>query len=81
MEQAIVAILGTYPYEEIQGRALRGLLRQGGFRRTAPAFCFTMMSLEDKGLVICREKVRVVDGVEIRDRYYRLAAVSTDEFT
>jgi hypothetical protein len=29
-----------------------------------------MMSLEDKGLVTCREEVRVVDGVEIRERYY-----------
>jgi hypothetical protein len=30
-----------------------------------------MMHLEDKGLVSCREEVRVVDGVEIRDRFYR----------
>jgi hypothetical protein len=32
-----------------------------------------MLSLEDKRLVECREETRVVDGVEIKDRYYRAA--------
>jgi hypothetical protein len=33
-----------------------------------------MMSLEDKGLVDCREEIRIVDGVTIIDRYYRAVA-------
>ena len=44
----------------ILGGDLRGLLRSRGFRRSAPALVFTMLSLEDKGLVTCREEVRVV---------------------
>jgi hypothetical protein len=52
------------------GRELRGLLSKRGFRRSAPALVFTMMNLADKGLVECREEVTVVDGVEVRDRYY-----------
>jgi hypothetical protein len=30
-----------------------------------------MMQLGDKGLITCREEVRVIGGVEVRDRYYR----------
>jgi hypothetical protein len=71
VEQAILAILDNRPREEITGRVLRSLLRDWGFRRSAPAFYFTMMALADKGLVACREEVRVLDGVEIRDRHYR----------
>jgi hypothetical protein len=70
-EQAILDILAHFPGEEVLGRDLRGLLRSRGFRRSAPALVFTMMSLEDKGLVTCREEVRVIDGVEINERYYR----------
>jgi hypothetical protein len=70
VEQTILALLDQYPDAEVSGRTLRSLLRDQGFRRTAPAFYFTMMQLEDKGLVACREEVRVVDEVEIRDRYY-----------
>jgi hypothetical protein len=73
IEQAILQILDIDPRHEILGRDLRSLLRSRGFRRTAPALVFTMMSLEDKGLVDCREEIRIVDGVEIRDRYYRVA--------
>jgi hypothetical protein len=43
-----------------------------GFRRPAPAFVFTMMAVEGKGLVSCRENVSELDGVEARDRYHRL---------
>ena len=68
VEQAIVGILDNWPEEEIAERALRSLLRNAGFRRSAPALYFTMMALADKA---CREDVRVVDGVEIRDRHYR----------
>lgn len=74
VEQAILAILESSLGEEIDERDLRGLLRSRGFRRSAPAFVFTMMNLVDKGLVACREKVREVDEVEIRDRYYRIGA-------
>ncbi len=71
VEQAILEILDRRPSEEIQGRELRGLLRNRGFRRTAPAFVFTMMRLEDKGMITCRDEVRDVEGVEVRERYYR----------
>ena len=70
VEQAILDILADFSGEEVLGRDLRGLLRSRGFRRSAPALVFTMMSLEDKGLVTCREEVRCVDGTEIRERYY-----------
>jgi hypothetical protein len=70
VEQAILEILDGYPGGEVQGRELRALLQSRGFRRTAPAFVFTMMRLEDKGLIRCFEEVRAVDGVEIRDRSY-----------
>jgi hypothetical protein len=70
IEQAILDILAGCPGGDVPGRDLRGMLRSRGFRRSAPALVFTMMSLEDKGLVTCREEVYVVDGVEIRERYY-----------
>jgi repressor of nif and glnA expression len=70
VELAILEILENYRDDEIQGRELRGLLSNRGFRRSAPAFVFTMMSLEDKGLVTCREDVYCVDGLEIKERYY-----------
>src|SRR5262249_14372752 len=70
VEQAILDILASFPGEEVLGRDLGGYLRSRGSRRSAPALIFTMMSLEDKGLVTCREDVRCVDGVEIRERYY-----------
>lgn len=73
VEVVILDILEGYPGEEIDGRKLRGLLRSRGFRRSAPAFVFTMMSLEDKGLVACRAENREAEGVEIRDRYYRIS--------
>jgi hypothetical protein len=71
VEHAILGLLASYPGEWVPGRQLRTLLSNQGFRRSAPAFVFTMMGLEDKGLIDCREEVGVVDGVEIRDRYYR----------
>jgi hypothetical protein len=70
VEQAILAILASFPGDEITGRDLRGQLRRRGFRRSAPALVFTMMSLEDKGLVTCREEVRIHESVEIRERHY-----------
>lgn len=70
VEQAVLDILASG--EEIDGRDLRGMLTSRGFRRSAPALVFTMMNLVDKGLVACREEIRVVDGVEVKDRYYRI---------
>lgn len=70
VEVAILEILDGFQGEEVSGRELRGLLQNRGFRRSAPAFVFTMMNLADKGLVTCREEVRIVDGVEIKERYY-----------
>jgi hypothetical protein len=70
IEHAILGLLASG--EEVSGRELRGWLTHRGFRRSAPAFVFTMMALADKGLVECREEVSMMDGVEIRDRYYRV---------
>jgi hypothetical protein len=70
-EQAILDVLLRSSDEEIPARELRGLLQNRGFRRTAPSLVFTMMRLQDKGLVTCREEVRSLDGVEWTERYYR----------
>jgi hypothetical protein len=72
IEQAILQILVHFPHDEIDGRGLRSHLRSRGFHRSAPALVFTMLSLEDKGLIACREEVQVTDGVETRERFYRL---------
>jgi hypothetical protein len=74
VEQAILGTLADFRGEEVPGRDLRRLLQTRGFRRSAPAFVFTMMSLEDKGLVTCREEVRVVSGLAIKDRFYASGA-------
>jgi len=70
VEVAILRIFETHPDREIRARELRGLLANQGFRRTAPAFVFTMMRLEDKGCVSCREEIKTIDGIEQTDRYY-----------
>jgi hypothetical protein len=72
VEQAILNLLADFAGEEVPGRDLRRLLQKQGFRRSAPAFVFTMMNLEDKGWISCREEVRQVEGVEIRERFYGL---------
>ena len=59
--------------QEILERELRQLLKRRGFRRSAPAFVFTMMKLEDTGLVTRREEVSFLGGMEIKERYYRQA--------
>jgi hypothetical protein len=71
VERAILEVLHSSPDEEVPARELRGLLQNRGFRRTAPSLVFTMMQLQDKGLVTCREEVRSLDGVEWTERYYR----------
>jgi hypothetical protein len=73
VEMAIVEILERYQGNEIRERELRGLLKRCGFRRSAPAFVFTMMGLEDKGLVTCREEVNFLESMQIRERFYRRA--------
>jgi hypothetical protein len=73
IEAAILHILENYRGEEILERELRGLLKRRRFRRSAPAFVFTMMSLEDKGLVTCREEVCFMACLEIKKRYYSSA--------
>jgi hypothetical protein len=72
VEQVILDVLADFPGEEVLGPDLRRLVQQRGFRRSAPSFVFTMMSLVDKGLVLCREDARKIGGVEIKDRYYKL---------
>jgi hypothetical protein len=72
VEQAILDILASYPGQEVSGKTLRRLLSNRGFRRSAPAFIFTMMALADKGLIKCHEEVIVIGGLEARDRYYQL---------
>jgi hypothetical protein len=72
VEQTILDLLASYPSDEVSGRELRGLLNNRGFRRSAPAFVFTMMNLADKGLIWYREEVTLIDGVEVRDRFYQI---------
>lgn len=72
VEKAILEILANHAGGEVPGRELRGLLSKRGFRRSAPALVFTMLNLADKGLVEWREEVTVIDGVEVRNRYYRI---------
>jgi hypothetical protein len=76
VEQAILEILAEFEGAEVVGQDLRTLLQNRGFRRSAPSFVFTMMSLADKGLVVCREDARMVDGLEIKDRFYSLEFLS-----
>jgi hypothetical protein len=71
IERAILAILESRT-EDVSGRELRSLIRQAGYRRSAPAFVFTMLRMADKGLVLCREEARAVEGVEFEEWYYRL---------
>jgi hypothetical protein len=71
VERAVLNILASHQGEEVAGRELRTALQNRGFRRSAPAFVFTMMNLADKGLVSCREEVEVFDSVEARHRFYR----------
>jgi hypothetical protein len=70
VELALLEILEHHQGDEMSGRELRRLLTRRGFRRSAPAFVFTMMSLEDKGLVTCREEVSYFHGMEVAERYY-----------
>lgn len=72
VEVAILEILESCRGDEILGRELRGLLKRREFKRSAPAFVFTMMSLEDKGLVTCREEVNFFENLESTERYYSL---------
>jgi hypothetical protein len=69
IEHVILEILANHPDEAVSAREL---LSNRGFRRSAPAFVFTMMNLADKGLIECREEVIVISGGQVRDRYYRI---------
>jgi hypothetical protein len=71
IERTVLAILECCA-ADVSGRELRSLIRQAGFRRSAPAFVFTMLRMADKGLVVCREELCRIDGVEFTERYYRL---------
>jgi hypothetical protein len=71
IERVILSIL-DHRSTEIPGRELRSLLRSHGFRRSAPALVFTMLRLQDKGAVVCREETEVINGVPLTERYYRL---------
>jgi len=70
IEQAILDILSDFPGYEVSEKELRTLVQNRGFRRSAPAFVFTMQNLVDKELVACREEVRPTDFGEVRIRYY-----------
>jgi len=72
IEQAIYDILSDFPGYEVSERELRTLVQNRGFRRSAPAFVFTMENLVDKGLVACRQEVRMTDMAEVRDRFYQV---------
>lgn len=71
IERTILAVLECRA-EDVSGRELRSLVRRAGYHRSAPAFVFTMLRMADKGLVVCREETRVVEGLEFKERYYRL---------
>jgi hypothetical protein len=73
IEQAILDILSDFPGYEVSGKDLRTLVQNRGFRRSAPAFVFTMENLMEKGLVACREEVRTTDAGLVRDRFYRIS--------
>jgi len=72
IEHTILDILSDFPDHEISGQDLRTLMQNRGFRRSAPAFVFTMQNLVEKGLVSCREEVRQTDMAEVCDRFYRI---------
>jgi hypothetical protein len=72
IEQSILDILSDFPGYEVLGQDLRTLVHNRGFRRSAPAFVFTMQNLVDKGLVAYREEVRMTEMAEVRDRYYQI---------
>jgi hypothetical protein len=72
IEQAILDILSDFPDYEISAQELRTLVQNRGFRRSAPAFVFTIENLVDKGLVVCRQEVRMTDMAEVRDRFYQI---------
>jgi hypothetical protein len=72
IEQTILDILTDFPSYEVSEKDLRTLVQNRGFRRSAPAFVFTMMNLVEKGLVVCREEVRVTEMAHVRDRFYKI---------
>jgi hypothetical protein len=72
IERTILDILSDLPDYEVSGKDLRTLVQNRGFRRSAPAFVFTMENLVEKGLVACREKVRMTDMALVRDRFYQI---------
>jgi uncharacterized protein (DUF983 family) len=74
IERTILAILIDDPNEDVSGRDLRYQLRRRGFDRTAPSLVFTMMRLEDRGLVASREVATCKDGVQATSRFYRALA-------
>lgn len=71
IERTILDILSDFPDHEVSGKDLRTLVENRGFRRSAPAFVFTMEHLVDKGLVASREEIRMTDLAEVRDRFYQ----------
>ena len=71
IERTILAVLESRS-GDVPGRELRSLIRRAGYRRSAPAFVFTMLRMADKGLVVCREEARVNEGIEFKEWYYRL---------
>jgi len=70
IEQAILDILSDFPGYETSEKELRTLVQNRGFRRSAPAFVFTMQTLVDQELVACREETRPTDFGKVRIRYY-----------
>jgi len=72
IEQTILDILSDFPGYEASEKDLRTLVQNRGFRRSAPAFVFTMMNLVEKGLVACREEVRITEMARVRDRFYKI---------
>ncbi len=74
IERTILEILIDDPDEDVSGRDLRSQLRRKGFDRTGPSLVFTMMRLEDRGLVASREVTTYRNGAQSTFRYYRALA-------
>ena len=58
--------------QEEPGRAVRGMLRQHGVRRSTPAFYQLMARLEEMGVVRGKYVAKLVKGQTVKERRYTL---------
>lgn len=65
-------VLDALSANESAGRDLRALLATFGVRNSAPAFYQMMARLETSALVEGRYDQKLVDGQNVKERWYRL---------